>query len=478
MRDNGAISNRLVELGDDQIIISRADLAGRIVYVNVDFVEISGYSEAELIGQPHNIIRHPEMPAVVFADLWADISSGRPWVGIIKNRNKNGDAYWVEAHVSAIREKGAITGYLSMRRKPSAEQIARAAASYAAIREHRATQFVFQHGTVQPLGVAGRLRSSFTNAPIAFKLILSSLLVALLVLGTLAFFLARNVSQVLDQDARERLKHDVGLVHTAFSARIESARSEATDHGRTFFERLHWALGEKNPVDRAAIENLARQIHDGSPNPIERFLPDLRTVATVFVRTPRGFQRVMSNLKDKSGGSVLGTVLEPGHPALPALLAGEAATGTVRLFGRDYMTNYRPIIDSHGEVIGATFVGIDLAESLADLKTRIRGLKVGETGYYYIIDVTPGPGFGNVILHPYREGQQLPAIVTSDGKSVFEEMILRERGELVYSWRNVEAGESTAREKLVRFETLNDPHWVVAGGSSLEEFTALSSHLV
>lgn len=248
MRDNGAISNRLVELGDDQIIISRADLAGRIVYINVDFVEISGYSEAELIGQPHNIIRHPEMPAVVFADLWADISSGRPWVGIIKNRNKNGDAYWVEAHVLAIREKGAITGYLSMRRKPSAEQIARAAASYAAIREHRATQFVFQHGTAQPVSVAARLRSSFTNAPIAFKLILSSLLVALLVLGTLAFFLARNVSQVLDQDARERLKHDVGLVHTAFSARIESARSEATDHGRTFLSVCTGRLAKKTPL--------------------------------------------------------------------------------------------------------------------------------------------------------------------------------------------------------------------------------------
>jgi PAS domain S-box-containing protein len=478
MRDNGATSNRLVELGDDQIIISRADLAGRIVYVNADFVEISGYCEAELIGQPHNIIRHPEMPGVAFADLWADISSGRPWVGIIKNRCKNGDAYWVEAHVSPIREKGAITGYLSIRRKPGKEQIAQAEATYAAIRERQVKQFVFQHGASVSLGLTARLRTSFTNAPISLKLTLSSLLVALLVLSALAFFLARNVSQVLDQDARERLKHDVGLVHTAFSARIESSRTEATDHGRTFFERLHWALGEKNLVNRSALENLARQIHSGSPNPIERFLPDLRTVATVFVRTPQGFQRIMSSLKDESGSSVLGTLLNPGHPALPSLLAGETSTGSVRLFGRDYMTNYRPIIDRRGEVIGATFVGIDLAESLADLKTRIRGLKVGKTGYYYIIDVTPGPGFGNVILHPYREGQQLPAIITSNGKNILEEMIIREQGELVYSWLNVEAGESTARDKLVRFETLDDPKWVVAGGSSLDEFTALSSHLV
>ena len=468
----------MIKLGDDQVLVSRADLTGRIVHANADFVEISGYSEAELIGQQHNIIRHPDMPAAVFADLWADISSGRPWVGTIKNRSKCGDPYWVVANISPILEKGVITGYFSMRRKASAAQIAKAEATYAALREQRANRFVFQHGEARPVGGVARLRSSFSNAPIAFKLILSSLLVALLVLGALAFILARNVSQVLDQDARERLKHDVGLVHTAFSARIESARSEAIDHGRTFYERLQWALGKETSVDRAQLENLVRQAQASQRNPIEPFLPDLRTVATVFVRTPEGFQRVMSTLKDDSGASVLGTMLSPEHPALPSLLAGKSSTGSVRLFGRDYMTNYRPIVDKRGEVIGATFVGIDLAESLADLKAKIRGLNVGKTGYYYIIDVTPGTGFGNVILHPYREGQQIPAIISSDGKDVFEEIVRRKRGELTYFWNNTESGESTPREKLVRFETLDDPHWVVAGGSALEEFTALSTQLV
>ena len=477
MPDRSAPGNRIIELSDDQIIVSRSDLAGRIVYANPDFIEISGYSEAELIGQAHNIIRHPDVPAAVFADLWTDISNGRPWVGIIKNRSKNGDDYWVNAHISPLRDKGVITGYFSMRRKASAAQIAEAEAAFTALRKQDSQKAVFRHGVIQPTGTLARFRKAYTNAPIALKLILSSLLVALVVLGTLSIFLAKNVAEVLDRDARERLKHDVGLVQTAFSARIGGARSEATDHGRTFFERMHWALGEKTLVSKTAIENLAQRRSENQQNPIERFLPDVRTVATVFVRTPDGFQRVMSNVKNETGGSVIGTRLKADHPALSSLLAGESSTGTVRLFGRDYMTNYRPIIDNQGEVIGATFVGIDLADSLSDLKDRVRNLNVGKTGYYYIIDVTPGDGFGNVILHPYREGTQLPAIISADGKNIFEEMILKERGELVYSWRNEEAGETSPRDKLVRFETLSDPHWVVVGGSALEEFTALSRQL-
>ena len=477
MPDRSAPGNRIIELSDDQIIVSRSDLAGRIIYANSDFIEISGFSEAELIGQLHNIIRHPDVPAAIFADLWADISSGRPWVGVIKNRSKNGDSYWVKAHISPLRDKGIITGYFSMRRKASAAQIAEAEATYSALRKQGLHKPVFQHGRIQQVNLLAQLRKAFTNAPIALKLILSSLLVALVVLGTLSYFLAKNVSEVLDRDVRERLKHDVGLVQTAFSARIEGARSEATDHGRTFFERMHWALGEKTPVNKTAITKLAQRRSENQQNPIEPFLPDTRTVATVFIRTPDGFKRVMTNLKNETGVSVIGTILKADHPALPSLLAGESSTGTVRLFGRDYMANYRPIIDNQGEVIGATFVGIDLAESLADLKARIRGLSIGKTGYYYIVDVTPGDGFGNVILHPYQEGKQLPALISTDGKNIFEEMILRERGELVYPWLNAEAGETSPRDKLMRFETLNDPHWVVAGGSALDEFTALSRQL-
>ena len=469
--------NQPIELRDDQILVSRADLAGRIVYANADFVEISGYSEAEHIGQPHNILRHPDMPAAVFADLWNDISSGRPWVGVVKSRSKNGNPYWVEAHVSPIQENGAITGYLSMRRKASASQIAKAEVTYAAMRELKTNQFVFKHGAARPVGIKARFLTLFNDAPIGLKLILSSLSVALIVISILAIFLAKHVSEVLDLDARERLKHDVGLVHTAFSTQIESVRNEATDHGRVFFERLHWSLGENILLTRSSLESLLTELKANQGNPTNLFLPDARMIATVLLRTEAGFERKISNLKNDSGGSVLGTILPADHPALPSLLAGKPSTGIARLFGRDYMTNYRPIISSNGSVIGATFVGIDLINNLADLKSKIRGLKVGSTGYYYVADITPGPGFGNVILHPYWEGKQLPAIISNDGKNILDEMIRQGEGELVYPWQNTEAGETSPRTKLVRFQTLKDPNWVIAGGSAVDEFTALSSRL-
>lgn len=125
---------------DDQLIVSKTDLKGRITDFNRDFVDISGFTEQELMGAPQNIIRHPDMPEAAFKDMWQTIQSGRPWTGLVKNRCKNGDFYWVEANVSPLREKGQITGYISVRRKPAREQIAEAEIIYARLRAGKPAQ--------------------------------------------------------------------------------------------------------------------------------------------------------------------------------------------------------------------------------------------------------------------------------------------------------------------------------------------------
>lgn len=102
---------------------SVTDLYGRIVEVNEDLIQISGYSRAELVGSCHNIVRHPEMPEVAFEDLWKTLQAGDVWRGIVKNRCKNGDYFWIDETITPIVNNGKVTGYHSIQIKPSHRQI-------------------------------------------------------------------------------------------------------------------------------------------------------------------------------------------------------------------------------------------------------------------------------------------------------------------------------------------------------------------
>ncbi|GAB3539428.1 PAS domain-containing methyl-accepting chemotaxis protein [Noviherbaspirillum agri] len=121
-------------LQDSETVVSKTDLKGIITYVNQDFITISGFSEQEAIGAPQNIVRHPDMPAEAFEDLWRTLRSGKAWTGLVKNRCKNGNHYWVEANAAPIMENGRITGYTSIRIKPGREQVAAAEHAYREIR--------------------------------------------------------------------------------------------------------------------------------------------------------------------------------------------------------------------------------------------------------------------------------------------------------------------------------------------------------
>lgn len=131
MRQNLPITNHEVEFQEGTKITSKTDLKGIITYVNEDFLKISGYTNEELIGQPHNLIRHPEMPQEAFRDLWETVKAQNSWVGLVKNRCKNGDFYWVDANVSPIYEDGKHIGYMSVRTKATREQIQNAERLYA-----------------------------------------------------------------------------------------------------------------------------------------------------------------------------------------------------------------------------------------------------------------------------------------------------------------------------------------------------------
>ncbi len=130
MKQNLPVSGRETLLTDGIPLVSTTDLKGQITYVNEAFIEISGFSEDELLGQPHNIVRHPDVPPAVFEQMWKTVSQAKPWMGVVKNRCKNGDHYYVNAFVSAIIRNGEVTGYQSVRLKPKRSQIERAERIY------------------------------------------------------------------------------------------------------------------------------------------------------------------------------------------------------------------------------------------------------------------------------------------------------------------------------------------------------------
>ena len=116
------------------VLISETDTKGAITFADKEFIEVSGYAEDELLGKSHNIVRHPDMPPAAFADLWNTLKKGLLWNGIVKNRCKNGDYYWVEANVTPIVQDGKTTGYISVRTKPSRNQVSEASALYEAMK--------------------------------------------------------------------------------------------------------------------------------------------------------------------------------------------------------------------------------------------------------------------------------------------------------------------------------------------------------
>jgi aerotaxis receptor len=135
MRNNQPVTQTELKPPEDQTLISVTDLKGRITYANKAFISMSGYLEEELMGQPHNLIRHPDMPEEAFRDLWATIEAGIPWTGIVKNRRKNGDYYWVRANATPMRDGDRIVGYLSVRTPATEDEKKACTALYATMQQ-------------------------------------------------------------------------------------------------------------------------------------------------------------------------------------------------------------------------------------------------------------------------------------------------------------------------------------------------------
>ncbi|MCK7263099.1 methyl-accepting chemotaxis protein [Enterobacter asburiae] len=212
-------------LDDDTTLMSTTDVHSYITHANDTFVQVSGYQLDELTGQPHNLVRHPDMPKAAFADMWYTLQQGEPWSGIVKNRRKNGDHYCVRANAVPMVRRGQVTGYMSIRTKATAEEIAAVEPLYRALNDGSCKKRVHK-GLVVGKGWLGKLpamplRWRVRSVMAALFAVLAATLIAtsagwmplvaaavVMLLGTLLF--EQQIVRPVENVARQALKVATG----------------------------------------------------------------------------------------------------------------------------------------------------------------------------------------------------------------------------------------------------------------------------
>ncbi len=204
MRNNQPVSGIERQLDASVTIISHTDASGRITFVNEDFIDASGFSHDELIGQPHNMVRHPDMPAEAFRDLWDTLKHGRPWSGLVKNRCKNGDHYWVRASVTPKPEGG----YMSVRVIPTRAEILAAEALYKTFRGNPSLRM--HEGKVVRGGLGGlrdKVLARIDDTRIGRRLLAIMVIVMILLVGALAD--SQRSGRAVEAEYRAHIAGDV-----------------------------------------------------------------------------------------------------------------------------------------------------------------------------------------------------------------------------------------------------------------------------
>jgi aerotaxis receptor len=288
MRNNQPVTDVETRLPEGQFIYSRTDLKGVITEANEAFAQISAYRREEMLGENHNMVRHPEMPAEAFADMWHDLRSGRPWRGVVKNRRKDGGYYWVVANASPIREDGQIVGYQSVRTTPSREEIKAAEGAYQRIRQGDRSIAV-KHGRV----VAARKSLLTRFAGLGFQLPLMGVLGCLL--GLVALLGSLNPDPALTPLLQTI--SGIGILLSlnfllAFSPRLK------TDLGETFtaLEKM-LASGDL----RQRIEHGRHDLVGDMVGNIDRVISSFQSTVQGMADTASQVHRVASEVKEGVG---------------------------------------------------------------------------------------------------------------------------------------------------------------------------------
>ncbi|KAA1011697.1 HAMP domain-containing protein [Paraburkholderia panacisoli] len=302
--------------------------------------------------------------------------------------------------------------------------------------------------------------------------VLSCVLVALLFAGfTWALTRAAGV-QVRDQVLERMAEKDRSIA--AMITLFDKALSAEVDRSMSLFASFlpaDYSLDDTQKVDIGGIATPTIKAGDKLLNldftiP-DQFLERSGAVATVFARSGDDFVRVTTSLKKQDGSRAIGTLLDRKGPAYAPLLANRSYTGLAALFGKRLITQYRPITDASGRVIGALFVGVNVDQEIQSVQDGIRNLKIGASGYYFVLDASKGVDRGKLIVHPAAAGQK-----ADDASAPYQQMLDMKQGQFDYRSADATLGEHEARDKFVSFITVPEWQWLVGGVAPRDEVMA------
>ncbi|RQS36367.1 methyl-accepting chemotaxis protein [Burkholderia sp. Bp8992] len=282
---------------------------------------------------------------------------------------------------------------------------------------------------------------------------------------TLAHFAGRQLAEEAHMrivDKEQSIRAMVDLFDKALTAEANRSMSLFAS-----FLPADFALDPARPVDIGGVA-APTLLAGGQPLDLDYSIPDQflkksGAIATIFARDGDDFVRITTSLKKQDGARAVGTKLDRAGPAYAPLVAGRSYTGLAKLFGRSYITQYKPVTDATGRVIGALFVGLDIGAELKLVEDGIRALKIGDNGYYFVLDASQGPSRGTFVVHPDAAGR--PA---DDTRAPYAQMLAAGQGRLAYTSTDPAAHDGGPTAKFVSFTTIPQWQWLV-GGIALDD---------
>lgn len=418
MRDNLPVTQREYEFDDNSTLLSTTDTQSHIVHANAAFVSVSGFTPEELLGQPHNLVRHPDMPPEAFSDMWDTLRRGMPWSALVKNRRKNGDHYWVRANAAPVVRNGVLTGYLSVRTKPAGAEVSAAEVLYRQFRSGQARGLKFFRGLVvrggplawlswnQWLSLSARIHlamllpaAGLTGLLVASGLPLAQVLGLLtgqvVLLGLTSLWLQRQVATPLKQVLAQALRVATG------QAGGLTTLNRADEIGMLLLSVNQSALNLRALLDdmssqAAGVSVASGEIASGNDDLSSR----TEQTAASLQQTAAAMERLVGTMRENASKSSLAATLA-NKASVAAGSGGEAMQAMAQTMTLITQSSHR--IAEFVEIID----GIAFQTNILALNAAVEAARAGEQGRGFAVVSTEVRTLAHRSAHAAKEIREL-----------------------------------------------------------------------